>query len=33
MEKSSPASNDDWRQPRLYQKTALYDRMLQFVEP
>jgi hypothetical protein len=33
MEKSSPAANDDWRQPRLYRKTALYDRMLRFVEP
>jgi len=32
MEKARPAANDDWRQPRLYRKTALYDRMLQFME-
>jgi hypothetical protein len=33
MEQSRPAANDDWRQPRLYRKTMLYERMLQFVEP
>jgi len=32
MEKARPAANDDWRQPRLYRKTALYDRMLRFAE-
>ena len=32
MEKGRSAANDDWRQPRLYRKTALYDRMLRFVE-
>ena len=30
MEKKRPAANDDWQQPRLYRKTALYDRMLCF---
>lgn len=30
MEKGRAAANDDWRQPRLYRKTALYDRTLQF---
>jgi hypothetical protein len=30
MEKARPAANDDWRQPRLYRKTTLYDRMLRF---
>jgi hypothetical protein len=30
MEKAQPTANDDWRQPRLYRKTALYDRMLRF---
>lgn len=24
------ANNDDWRQPRLFRKTTLYDRMLSF---
>jgi hypothetical protein len=33
MEKARPAANDDWQQPRLYRKTVLYDRMLQFAEP
>jgi len=33
MEKAQPATNDDWRQPRLYRKTALYERMLRFAEP
>ncbi len=32
MEKAKPAANDDWRQPRLYRKTALYERMLRFAE-
>jgi len=32
MEKAQPAANDDWRQPRLYRKSALYDKMLQFAE-
>ena len=32
MEKTRPAANDDWRQPRLYRKTALYERMLRFAE-
>jgi len=31
-QKRLAANNDDWRQPRLYRKTALYDRMLRFVE-
>jgi len=31
MEDAKPAANDDWGQPRLYRKTALYDRTLQFV--
>jgi hypothetical protein len=30
MEKARPAANDDWLQPHLYRKTALYDRMLRF---
>lgn len=30
MEKRQPAANDDWRQPQLYRKTALYDRILWF---
>lgn len=30
MEQTRPAANDEWRQPRLYRKTALYDRMLRF---
>jgi hypothetical protein len=33
MEKARLAANDDWRQPHLYRKTALYDRMLRFIEP
>jgi hypothetical protein len=33
MEQSRPGANDLWRQPRLYRKTPLYERMLQFVEP
>lgn len=32
MEKRRDAANDDWGQPRLYRKTALYDRMLEFAE-
>ena len=32
MEKARPAANDDWRQPRLYRKTALYERTLRFAE-
>jgi len=31
MEEARPAASDDWAQPRLYRKTALYDRALQFV--
>lgn len=31
LEQKNPAANDDWQQPRLYQKTPLYDRFLQFV--
>lgn len=31
VERKAAAANDDWRQPRLYRKTALYDRMLTFV--
>ena len=30
MEKTRPAANDDWRQPRLYRKIPLYDRTLRF---
>jgi hypothetical protein len=30
LEKARPAANDDWRQPRLYRKTELFDRMLRF---
>ncbi|TNC95162.1 MAG: hypothetical protein FD119_2583 [Stygiobacter sp.] len=30
IEESQAAANDDWRQPRLFRKTALYDRMLTF---
>jgi hypothetical protein len=33
MEEGRTAANDDWRQPSLYRKTALYDRMLRFAEP
>jgi hypothetical protein len=32
MEKTSSAAMDDWRLPRLYRKTALYERMLWFAE-
>lgn len=32
MEKGRDAADDDWGQPRLYRKTALYDRMLEFAE-
>lgn len=31
MEETRRAANDDFGQPHLYQKTALYDRTLQFV--
>ncbi|WP_460630475.1 hypothetical protein [Insolitispirillum peregrinum] len=31
LEQKNPAANDDWQQHRLYQKTPLYDRFLQFV--
>lgn len=30
LEQTTPAANDEWRQPRLYRKTPLYDRMLRF---
>jgi hypothetical protein len=30
MEEKQAAANDDWRQPKLFRKTALYDRMLPF---
>ncbi len=30
MEEGRPAANDDWRSPRLYRKTPLYDRTLSF---
>jgi hypothetical protein len=30
IEKAQPAANDDRRQPRLYRKTTLYERMLRF---
>ena len=30
LEERQEAANDDWRQPRLFRKTALYDRMLSF---
>jgi hypothetical protein len=30
MERARPAANDDWSQPRLYRKTALYEQMLRF---
>ncbi|AVM74550.1 hypothetical protein [Magnetospirillum gryphiswaldense] len=30
LEEKQAAANDDWRQPRLFRKTALYDRMLSF---
>lgn len=33
LETARPAANDDWGQPRLYRKTALYERMLQFAVP
>jgi hypothetical protein len=33
VEKARPAANDDWQQPRIYRKTFLYDRMLEFAEP
>jgi hypothetical protein len=32
MEKARTAANDDWRQPRLYRKTELYDQMLWFAD-
>jgi hypothetical protein len=32
MEQARAAANDDWRQPRIYRKTALYERMLRFAE-
>jgi hypothetical protein len=32
MEKAHPAANDDWRQPRIYRKTALYEQTLRFAE-
>jgi hypothetical protein len=32
METDRSAANDEWRQPQLYRKTALYDRMLRFAE-
>ncbi len=32
LEEAHPAANDDWRQARLYRKTALYGQMLQFAE-
>jgi len=30
IEERQAAANDDWRQPKLFRKTALYDRMLTF---
>lgn len=30
VEEKQAVANDDWRQPKLYRKTALYDRMLTF---
>lgn len=30
IEEKQAAANDDWRQPKLFRKTALYDRMLTF---
>lgn len=30
IEKKQAAANDDWRHPRLYRKTVLYDRILRF---
>ncbi len=30
VEEKQAATNDDWRQPKLYRKTALYERMLMF---
>lgn len=30
MEEKQAAANDDWQQPKLFRKTALYDRMLSF---
>ena len=30
MEEGRPAANDDWRSPRLYRKTPLFDRTLSF---
>jgi hypothetical protein len=32
MEETRPGANDEWRQPHLYRKTALYEQMLQFAE-
>jgi hypothetical protein len=33
MERRQAAANEDWQQPRLYRKTALYDRTLRFSLP
>jgi hypothetical protein len=33
MEEGQGVANQDWGQPRLYRKTALYDRMLRFAVP
>lgn len=30
IEEKQAAANDDWRQPKFYRKTALFDRMLTF---
>lgn len=30
LEEKQEAANDDWRQPRPFRKTVLYDRMLSF---
>ncbi len=32
LEDGKQAANDDWLQPRLYRKTALYDQMLRFTQ-
>jgi hypothetical protein len=32
MERARPAANDDWSQPWLYRKTALYEQMLRFAK-
>jgi hypothetical protein len=32
MEKARPAANDDWRQPRLFRKTVLYEQVLPFAD-